>query len=495
MPITKVTKLLKLQPTGVWYLILLSMWEYFSYYGMRALLILYLSGALLFSDKHAYALYGAYTALVYVTPMLGGVIADRYLGYRVAVVCGAMLMVLGHVFLLLTSSLYALYFALALIVCGYGLFKSNISCVLGRLYKHPDPRRESGFALMYVGGNIGAFIAPVLCAYVAHLWGWHYGFGLAGLGMAIGLVIFYFGRKHFEHLEKPASSLFNHQGQLTVSGIMKVVVVALFAALFFSVILMELWAGWLLAIFAVVTFYLLVKLFFRCNEKQRPALLVIIAIMLFCLVFWAFDQQGGSSISLFIQRNVVREFLGVFIPAADFQSINPAAVLIGGVFVAWLWRYLQKKNIQIMALLKIAIGMLILTAGFFFISFSAKLATLTGHVNMLGVVVGMLLIGFAELFIDPVALAEITRLNPANSVGFLAGAYMLFSGSFANFLAAKIAALTSVKAKGQVGVDLIMAAHHYYQVFSAICWACLWTTIILFIVAIVTKLLLRRKAV
>lgn len=490
-----IVRLLKLQPTGVWYLIALSMWEYFSYYGMRALLILYLSYSLLFSDQHSFALYGAYTSLVYVTPLLGGIIADRYLGYRISVVCGALLMVLGHVFLFATSSTMFLYFALALIVCGYGLFKSNISCVLGRLYKSSDPRRESGFALMYVGGNIGALISPILCAYVAHVYGWHYGFGLAGLGMTFGLVIFYFGRHHFAHLEKPASRLFNSKGNISFSGIGIISILSLIAAVFFSVILMEQWAGWLLMLAAIATTYLMVKLFLRCDKKQRKALIIIIIIMLFCLVFWAFDQQGGSSISLFVKRNVIREFLGVFIPAADFQSVNSVAVLVGGIFVAWFWRYLQHRNIRLMALLKIAIGMIILTGGFFFINLSARLAMVTGHVDMLAVIVSFLMIGFAELFIDPIALAEITRLNPANSVGFLAGAYMLVSGSFANYLAAKIAALTSVKEKGQHSVNLIDAAKHYHATFHMILQVSFYTTVLLIIVVIVTKLLMLKQKI
>ena len=187
----------------------------------------------------------------------------------------------------------------------------------------------------------------------------------------------------------------------------------------FTVILQQLWVGWLLIITTVITLYFLGKLFLRCPREQQKGLFIIAFIMVFALVFWAFDQQGGSSISLFIERNVIKQLGSWSIPTANFQSINPAGILIGGFFVAWLWRYLHRKGIHIAALLKIAVGMLVLTFGFFFISWSARLAIPMGHVPMTGVVVGMLLIGLSELFIDPIALAEITRLNPANSVGFL----------------------------------------------------------------------------
>ena len=480
------------QPTGVWYLILLSMWEYFSYYGMRALLILYLSEALLFSDRHAYALYGAYTSLVYMTPMLGGIIADRFLGDRNTVVCGAILMIIGHIILGTTEFSLGLYIALAFVVCGYGLFKSNISCVLGQLYQEKDTRRESGFALMYVGGNIGSFIAPLCCAYVANKWGWHYGFGLAGLGMAIGLAIFYFGRRHFIDIEKPDSKLFDHLGKLKFVGIGAIVIASIIAVAIFTVILQRLWVGWLLFFTTIVTLYFLGKLFLRCAPEQKRRLIIILLIMVFGLIFWAFDQQGGSSISLFIERNVIKQLGTVFIPAANFQSLSGAGVLIGGLFIAWLWRYLHRNGIHMAALLKIAIGMLVLTMGFFFISWSARLAIPTGHVSMLGVVLGMVLISFAELFIDPIALAEITRLNPANSVGFLAGSYMLITGSFANYLAAKVATLTSVATNGQHTINLRIAAQHYHATFHLIVIVALFATILLLVTAFLVKLLLRK---
>lgn len=188
------------QPRAIYYVVALQIWEYFSFYGMRALLILYLTNQLKYDDNHAYELFSAYCSLVYVTPILGGYLADKVLGNRMAVMLGAFLMAIGH--LVLGASEIAptfLYLSLAIIVCGYGLFKSNISCLLGELYQPEDPRRDGGFSLLYAAGNIGSIVAPIACGYVQEEYSWAMGFALAAIGMLAGLVIFLCGNRHFTH--------------------------------------------------------------------------------------------------------------------------------------------------------------------------------------------------------------------------------------------------------------------------------------------------------
>jgi hypothetical protein len=196
------------QPRAIYYIVAIQIWEYFSFYGMRALLILYLTHQLGFDDSHAISLFSAYASLVYVTPILGGWLADRLLGNRTAVIAGALLMTLGHVVLGVEStSAWSLYVALAIIICGYGLFKSNISCLLGELYAVDDHRRDGGFSLLYAAGNVGSIAAPIACGLAAQWYGWHIGFALAGIGMFIGLMIFLSGSRHFRHtrgVDKPA---------------------------------------------------------------------------------------------------------------------------------------------------------------------------------------------------------------------------------------------------------------------------------------------------
>ncbi|MBD1576251.1 MULTISPECIES: peptide MFS transporter [Vibrio] len=457
------------QPKGLFHLIAIQMWEFFSYYGMRSLLILFLTEKLLMSDQHAYALYGAYTSLVYVTPIIGGYIADRYLGNFWSVVVGSVLMIIGHAVLSVPSDAHmTLYTALALIICGYGFFKTNSSCLLGELYHENEDARESGFSISYIGGNIGSAVSPLVCGYAASRWGWHVGFGLAGIGMFIGLCFFISGSENFSHVKKgnmPAllkkSAGISHWQWLLVGLIASVV------GLIF--ILKDLWAGYILAAISVVSFTQIVGLYKKSNAQDRKNLNSILYFMVFGMVFWAFDQQGGSSISLFIERNMNTNIGGYQIPTAFFQSINPIAVIVGGVAVTWLWKMLASKSISVRTLTKLNMGLLLLTAGFSLITLSAKLAMVTGKTTFFWLLIGLFFIGVAELFIDPVALSAITRLNPQGATGTLAGIYMLAGGSIANFLAANIASLTaSDTPQSDNAVDLIMAATQYHHVFQSI---------------------------
>ena len=192
-------------PKGLFVCFATEMWERFSYYGMRALLILYLTKHWEFSDAASYLIYGAYTSLVYIMPVFGGMLADQILGSKKAVTYGAILLVLGHTGMAIESNQQIFYLSLALIVSGVGFLKPNISTMVGSLYKEGDPRRDSGFTIFYMGINIGAFSASLLCGYLGETYGWSYGFGAAGIGMLLGLIIFLWGQKHLQGLAEPPS--------------------------------------------------------------------------------------------------------------------------------------------------------------------------------------------------------------------------------------------------------------------------------------------------
>ncbi|EAS66796.1 di-/tripeptide transporter [Photobacterium angustum S14] len=477
-------------PRGLFYVISVQAWEYFSYYGMRALLILYLTKQLLFSDAHAYALYGAYTSLVYVTPIIGGYIADRYLGNFWSVAIGALLMVAGHTVLSFpTSGHSTLYIALALIIVGYGFFKTNSSCLLGELYHDRESIRDSGFSLSYVGANLGAFLAPIATGYFAETYGWHIGFGIAGLGMFAGLLVFLSGRNAFKDvagLKKEALSA----KTAGISNSMLLFFGVVLSVGFFAVILAQLWAGFVLIVIGIVSLFLMGRIYTRCDVQGKKNIWAIVLFMMFGTLFWAFDQQGGSSITLFIERNVNKDLFGFNIPTSFYQSINPFAVIFGGALVAWAWKLLARFNIQPKTLSKLGIGFLFLTSGFLLINIASKLAMHSGHTSMLWVTIGLGLIGLAEMFIDPVALAAITRLNPANSTGTLAGIYMLVSGSIANFVAAWIATATAVTTEDGKVQSLTQAASSYHDVFHTIFLIALSAFICLIILKMFTKKLL-----
>lgn len=440
------------QPRAIYYIVAIQIWEYFSFYGMRALLILYLTHQLGFNDSHAINLFSAYASLVYVTPILGGWLADRLLGNRMAVMTGALLMTLGHVVLGIESdSTWSLYLALAIIICGYGLFKSNISCLLGELYELDDPRRDGGFSLLYAAGNIGSIAAPIACGLVAQWYGWHIGFALAGVGMFIGLMVFLSGSRHFQHTQgvnKPALRAVKFA--LPTWGWLLLMLCV--APVFFTLLLENNWSGYLLAVVCLLAAAIVARIMMRFPQ-QRRALWQIVLLMLTGTLFWVLAQQGGSSISLFIDHFVNRHWLNIEVPTALFQSVNAIAVMAAGVVLAWLARPEGSISSTLRVWLKFAFGLVLMGAGFLLLSLNAHGAQLHGQASMGMMIAGLALMGFAELFIDPVAMAQITRLNLPGVTGVLTGIYMLATGSVANWLAGVVAQKTTESQISESAID------------------------------------------
>lgn len=447
------------QPKAIYYVVALQIWEYFSFYGMRALLILYLTNQLKYNDTHAYELFSAYCSLVYVTPILGGYLADKVLGNRMAVMLGALLMVIGH--MVLGASEVApmfLYLSLAIIVCGYGLFKSNISCLLGEMYEPDDHRRDGGFSLLYAAGNIGSIAAPIACGLAAQWYGWHVGFALAGIGMFIGLIVFLSGHRHFRHTQgvnQPALRAVKFV--LPTWGWLMLMLCA--APLFFTLLLQNDWSGYLLALVCAVATVIVARIMLRFPEHRR-ALWQIILLMLTGTLFWVLAQQGGSSISLFIDHFVNRHWLSFEVPTALFQSVNAVAVMTAGVVLAWLARPESSISSALRVWLKFAFGLVLMGAGFMLLALNAHGAQLHGQASMGMMVAGLALMGFAELFIDPVAMAQITRLNLPGVTGVLTGIYMLATGSVANWLAGVVAQKTT---ESQISDTAIDAYGHFFS--------------------------------
>ena len=461
------------QPRAIYYVVALQIWEYFSFYGMRALLILYLTNQLKYNDTHAYELFSAYCSLVYVTPILGGFLADKVLGNRMAVMLGALLMAIGHV-VLGASEIHPsfLYLSLAIIVCGYGLFKSNVSCLLGELYEPTDPRRDGGFSLMYAAGNVGSIIAPIACGYAQEEYSWAMGFGLAAVGMIAGLVIFLCGNRHFTHTRGVNKKVLRATNFLLPNwGWLLVLLVATPALI--TVLFWKEWSVYALIVATIIGLGVLAKIYRKAeNQKQRKELGLIVTLTFFSMLFWAFAQQGGSSISLYIDRFVNRDMFGYTVPTAMFQSINAFAVMLCGVFLAWVVKESVAGNRTVRIWGKFALGLGLMSAGFCILTLSARWSAAYGHSSMPLMVLGLAVMGFAELFIDPVAMSQITRIEIPGVTGVLTGIYMLLSGAIANYLAGVIADQTS-----QASFDAAGAVNYsieaYIDVFSQITWGAL----------------------
>ena len=447
------------QPRGLYVLCLTAMWEYFSYYGMRALLVLYMSKALLFSDEKSYTIYGGYGALVYITPLLGNWLASQFMNHRLTIMLGCLGLIVGHVFLAF-GGLPLFYFSLALIICGNGLSKPNIVHMLGMLYDKQHEGRNAGFTLFYVGANVGSFLAPLVCGVIASVYGWTWGFMCAGLGMIFGLVVFYLGKHHLPLTVKPMKRTVEQtrafQTGLWVFPILIVSIVLVMALLKAAL------AGGFLNIVSVIAIGYLVWVCIQSKKEARKGIIAMGILLFFGTVFWAFDQQAGSSITLFTDRIVDRNLWGWTIPVPFFQSVNPIVIMIVGPLLSLLWLRLDKQHKGLTPGVKFCIALFLACVSFLILVLAAWWYQRFGSASFLWVVLAYFIITVGELCCEPVGLAAANSLPPKHMAGVMISYWYLFTGAYANYLASLIAKLTSYNAKQNT---LQFAAKIYQHVF------------------------------
>jgi len=435
-------------PKGLFYLFFAELWERFSFYGMRALLVLYMTKHLLYDDDMSFGIFAAYMSLVYVTPMIGGILADKILGFRKAILLGGVLMALGHFFLTIETPLF-FYGSLGLIIVGNGFFKPNISSFVGDLYHKDDSRRDAGFTIFYMGINIGAAIAPLLCAWFAETYGWHYGFVLAGIGMVLGLFIFKRGINNDVFQEKGLvtnSELYSKKTAGISNG--KLVTIGAFLSVpIFALIIkyhqFEHYLVWVVSAFLVGYIALILS---KVSSTEKKRLIVVVYFTSLYTLFSAIFEQAGSSLTLFADRNV--NLVGM--DAAGTNSINAGFIFILAIPFSLLWTYLSKKNVNPNSAIKFGIGLLLLGLGFVVFAYSANSADSLAKTPMLYLVLGYFILTVGELFLSPIGLSKMTELSPLKYISFIMGVW--FSANFyGHFFAGKIAKLTTVS-KGETSV-------------------------------------------
>jgi POT family proton-dependent oligopeptide transporter len=562
-------------PTGLFMLFFAEMWERFSYYGMRALLVLYIiKGFLSRSDGEAYAIYGAYAGMVYATPFIGGLLADKVLGSRRAVILGGVLMAAGHLLMTIESEI-PFFGALALLIVGNGFFKPNISTIVGSLYPDGSPKKDAGFTIFYIGINLGAAAAPLICGYVGETYGWHYGFGLATIGMLVGLAVFVMpsaltrivilltalasgagmiytqldksiyelGAMGFVALflmaagvvaflaigkgglpegagepadpDAPNRKVMGIPAQYLIY-VCSFLVVPVIAGLMLMdgqlgniatvpVLGIELrLIGIVMLVVGGIGFGAIVLETIRATRIEAQRLVVVMVLMFFSMLFWAFFEQAGSSINLFTDRNVDRVFetevvsadqvgstltvdvtqelngrtmgdktitmadidgwkeegkatvdwpvseddvgmgtKGSEVATSAFQAANPVYIMIFGLIFSALWTFLGKRGWEPSTPVKFALGIGQLAAGFGALWYGAAACNEFGIVSMSWLMIAYLLITTGELCLSPVGLSMVTKLSPKRIVSMVMGAWFLAT-AFSNYLSAIIAQFTGV---------------------------------------------------
>lgn len=445
-------------PKGIWYTSAIYFWEYFSFYGMRAIFVLYLVNELKISDHRSYAIYGAFTALAYLAPLLGGVIADKLIGFRNALILGASLMTCGHL-LLGYDAQDMFYIALAFIICGFGYFESNIACLVNQLYPEDHSKRDSGFVLLYIGGNMGGVLAPIACGYAAYYLGWEYGFSIAGIGMLIGIMIFLFGSKHIPNINPTNNNsyLFKLFKSLFISAVSLLVIVGCIYTIQNDY---ETYIVGVVTLFATAAFILLIIK----NKQYRSKLLFAILFMVFAMLFWIFSDMIFTAIEVFLDRNINSHIAGINIPASVLISVNPIAIIVLGTLISLQW---QKNNPAkgYKQMIRFAFGFILQFIAFATLAFAAYLATTSGKSSIVWAGLAISILGAAEIFINPVALSNITKAGGAKYAGFMAALYTLYTSSIAELSSSRLAQLATTKDITKVD-DIHQQAKLFFSLFS-----------------------------
>ena len=420
-------------PKAIPYLFMTEMWERFSYYGITAILILYMSKTFDMTNEQIYAIYGAYGALVYMTPLVGGRLADKYLGSYTTVILGSLLIALGHFIVAIPSNALTFFYSgLAVIIVGTGLFMPNINAIVGHLYKADDPGRDKGFTLAYMGRNIGTILAPVVAAEIAAFYNWRWAFVVAGIGMLVGLAIFLMGRRYYSQrsFHKVVTPLLLLKTMLFIC--------LLIIAVYELMANFKLVGGLLVATVLFITLYLF-QLAYRLNDKARNQIFAAMILTAFYVVFLILLQQSGGALNLFTDSYVDRTFLGYTIETGVFQSVEPLALVVLTPVFNWMWSRLSLGGRSVSDPAKFVMALVLMSSSFVLMAIAMSFSHADGKIAMFWINFTYILQAAGELFIGPIGLAMVSRLIPENILGLYMG-YWVLATAVANFIAARIGA-------------------------------------------------------
>ena len=442
-------------PKGLFILFFAEMWERFSYYGMRALLVLYLTKHFLMSDEASGMIYGAYTSLVYITPVIGGYLADHYLGQRKAVLFGGILIAIGHLLLGFEGgggqdafALDAFWTALAFIIVGTGFLKANISAIVGQLYPRDDVRRDPAYTIFYMGINVGGMLGPIACGILGETVGWSWGFGAAAAGMLLGIVVFVLGKPLLLGKGEPAepemlrariAGPISREWVIYAGSVLSIGVVALLLQNHDAV-------GWLLIACGVgAVAYLLWEAGARMVRVDRDRIFAALFLLALNPLFWALFEQAGSSLNLFTDRHVDRNILGLEVPASVFQSVNSMFIILLAPLFAGLWVLLGRRGLEPSTPAKFGLALMQVGLGFLVLVWGAQWVGIDNPTPVLFIFLIYLLHTTGELCLSPVGLSAMSKLALPRMISLMMGVWFLATaaGDFiAGLIAANIGALS-----------------------------------------------------
>ncbi len=516
-------------PKGLYICFATELWERFSFYGMKYLLLLYLTKYHLFSDGEGLEVLGSYAGLVYTLPVIGGMLADRYLGMKKSVIFGGTLLCLGHLLMaveghqavqyvagtILTSdltlnngtvlsagtqltetikiqdlaALNVFYLALSLIVVGVGFLKPNISTIVGQLYSKDDPRRDSGFTIFYMGINLGSFAATIICVYLGETYGWRYGFGAAGIGMLFGLLTFTKGLKYLRGLAEPPNvevlsekiwGLISREHLIYLTAILSL-------SLFWLVIQHE------PVVFAAQQVLLIVSgvglisyAALKGSREEFQQMLVLMVLIGSTIVFWALFEQAAGSMTLFADRVVERNIAGIEITAGQFGALNAGFIIMLALPFAALWVWLEKFRLNPNIPIKFALGIIQAGLGFGVLVFGAQFPDEAGKISLWWLVLAYLIHTTGELCLSPVGLSAVTKLAIHRVVGLSMGVWFLAT-ALSETLAMRLGKLAAIDTHGgevnSVSENLII----YTQLFEFLMWIGIGTGIVILLISPLLK--------
>lgn len=467
------------QPPALPIMFLTEMWERFGFYVVQGLLVLYITQAFGYSDNKSYSTLGAFTAMAYISPIVGGYLADRLLGFVTTVIWGGFILIIGYALLAIPSNGLLLYPGLATIVIGTGMFKPSISSLLGAQYKQDDPRRDSGFTIFYIGINSGAFLAGISSGYIKDAFGWHTSFFLASIGLVIGLTTFLYGLKTIRNVQQhPHLSLKNN---IRLGFYCFLAIIGISFLLQISAL-----ADMVLPTFGVLLVGYLAFLTSQQEAAYRKSMTLLILLIISSVIYWMMYFQMFFASNLFVERLVDKHMFGITLSTTVFYATESIFIILLGPIMAWSWLFLGTRKRNPSYLNKFIFGILFAGLGMLTLGLSTYFPNAEGFVYPEWIIFAYLLITIGELLLSPIGLSAVTMLAPPNLVGFMMGVWFVAIG-FGGVFAGAIAKLASVPDTVTIQSEKLAIYHEAFMTYAKIAF---FVTIVL----VFSQLLVRKAS-